>query len=193
MAQVEEGLGVRTLTAETLTAEAFAPFGQILTAEGRERLPIDTYGGGLDVFRAARIESDQPVEFLVQRSRLREFRVLFLERHVQLTQTFVPLDGQAFVFVLAPAGVREENGFPALDEVRAFIVPGGCGVHLARGTWHEAPFPLVDRSVLLATSLQALTAGLGSDFAEGLEVYEKDVEKRNVTEYTGIVLRVQLP
>jgi ureidoglycolate lyase len=193
MAQVEQGLEVRTITAEPLTPEAFAAFGQVLTTEGQERLPIDTYGGTIDVYRPARLESDQPVEFLVSRSRLREFRVLFLERHVQLTQTFVPLDGHAFVSVVARAEAREEHGIPALDEIHGFVVPGGTGINIARGVWHEPPFPLVDGSVQLVTSHQALTAGLGAAFDERLEIYEKDVEKRNVTERTGVVLRVQLP
>lgn len=184
---------VRTVTAELLTREAFAPFGTVLSPEGLERLPIDVYGDRKNVFRVASIESNRPVEWLVTRSMLREFRVVYFERHLQLTQAFIPLGGDPIITVVARAEAKEEDGVPATDEVHAFIVPGNMGVQVHRGVWHEPPLPLVDGSLQLVTSHASLTAGLGAGLDERGEVLEQDVEKRNVTERTGYVLRVALP
>ena len=75
---VEAGTEIRTVTAEVLTPEAFAPFGEVLTVEGQDRLPIDLYGDRIDVFRPALIHADTPIEWLLVRSRIREFRRCFL-------------------------------------------------------------------------------------------------------------------
>lgn len=187
------GMEVWTVKAEPLTREAFAPFGEVLGLEGLERLPIDIYGDRIDVYRPGVFESDQPVEFLLTRNRLREFRVHFLERHVELTQTFIPLAGHPFILAVAPPDCREEDGVPALDAVRAFFVPGHTAVNLRRGTWHEPPFPLVDGGLTLYTSHRALTQGLQSELDERGGIHRLDVEKRNITERSGIVLRIELP
>src|SRR5919202_1067192 len=99
MATLEEKT-VRTIKAQQVTPEAFAPFGEVISKEGRERLPINLYGDRANVYYPIPFESDQPVEFLLTNCRLREFRVLFMERHVELTQTFVPLSGNPFLIVV---------------------------------------------------------------------------------------------
>jgi ureidoglycolate lyase len=190
---VNPELEVRTVIAEQLTREAFEPFGDVLAPEGLERLPIELYGGTFDSYRAGVLGSDRPVEFLVSRCRVREFRVHFLERHVELTQTFVPLGGAPFVVVVARPEARQEFGIPAFEEVRAFLVRGDVAVNLRRGTWHEPPFPLVDGTLMLFTSHLMLTRGLESGLDGRNEIDRQDVEKRNVTERAGYVLRVALP
>jgi ureidoglycolate lyase len=184
---------LRTIKAEPLTREAFAPFGDVLSMEGLRRLPIELYGDRIDVYRPALFESDQPVEFLLTRSKLREFRIIFIERHLELTQSFIPLGGHPFIAVVARPNAREEDGIPALDEIHAFFVPGDTGINIHRGTWHEVPLPLVDGALMLVTSHQALTQGLESKLSERHEIHKLDVEKRNVTERTGLVLKVELP
>jgi ureidoglycolate lyase len=186
---------VYTIVAEPLTAEAYAPFGAVLSAEGQERLPIDLYGDRINVFRPAALDadSDQPMEWLFVESRIREFRVLFLERHLQITQAFIPMGGDPIISVVAAPDCRLENDVPAFDEVRAFIIPGGVGAQIHRGTWHEPPFPLIDGSYALITSHQALTKGLGLALNERGEIGSLDVDKRSITERTGKILRVALP
>ncbi len=83
---------VSTLKFEAVTAENFAPFGVVLTDAGRTRLPINTYGDKLDLYRE-NFETDQPTEWFIVRGRNRGTSVLFLERHQQLTQTFIPVGG----------------------------------------------------------------------------------------------------
>jgi ureidoglycolate lyase len=181
------------VVARPLDAVAFAPFGAVLAALG-DRRPIDLYEGTIDVYRGGAIDADVPVEFLISRSSVREFRVAFLERHLKLAQSFFPLAGGGFISVVArPDAELTENGIPAVGEIHAFLVPPGCGVTLHRGTWHEPPFPLGDNLIRLTTSHADLSAGLESALNERNEISTLDVDKRNITERAGIVLRIALP
>ena len=141
----ETGAEVRTITAEPLTSDSFATCGDVLAASG-EPLP-HVYGDTMDVYQPGTHECDVETEFIVMRYRLREPRVLFLERHQQITQTFIPLNGNPFVLTVAPPDAPLENGLPVLDSLRAFVVPGDVGAKAHRGTWHEVPLPLVDNSL----------------------------------------------
>lgn len=189
----EQGLETLVVQVEPLTADAFAPFGDVLAAEG-ERRSIDLYGSTIDVFSAGRVDSDVPVDIFMSRSSIREFRVHFLERHMLLAQMFVPLCGTPFVVVTGRPDAREdENGIPLVDELRAFFVPGDKAVTIHRGTWHEPPFPLAENSLRLTTTHAALTSGLESELNERGEINANDVEKRNVTARSGYVLRLELP
>jgi ureidoglycolate lyase len=192
-ASATEGTEVRTITAELLTPEAFAPFGILLSPEGREREPIDLYSGTKDVFRAGAIETDRPMEWLVTRSMLRTFRILYLERHLELTQAFIPLGGAPIIVAVARADAREVDGMPALDELHAFIVPGNAAAQIYRGVWHEPPFPLVDGSLQITTSHRSLTKGLGAELDGRGEIQQADVEKRNMLERAGYVVEIRLP
>lgn len=185
---------VETVVAEPLQADSFEPFGDVISMDTADVMDVELYSE--DVIRsgpAAPFESDQPVEFLISRSDIREFEVQALERHVELTQTFIPLDGDPFVIVLAPPNADLENGFPTLSSVQAFFVPGDAAVNLYRGTWHEVPFPLVDGSLRISASHRALTKGIESEPDERNEIDRLDVEKRNVQERLDTRLRVELP
>jgi len=178
-------------TAEYVTPESFAPFGTVLSPEGRERLPINTYGDKLDLFREG-FESDQPIEWFIVRGKPRRMSALFLERHMQLTQTFIPLGGAPFVTLVAPPGVGfEENGLPKLSETRAFLVPGDVGIQIHRGTWHENPFPLQEGQRFLVTSHAALTRAHQKNPKAGLEAYSLDLERRFYAE-KGVEVAIEL-
>ena len=180
-----------TLLVEPLTAEAFAPFGTVLSPKGRDRLPVNTYGDKLDIYREG-FETDQPTEWFIVQGRRRAMSALFLERHRQLTQAFIPMNGDAFVTVVAPPDVGfEESGLPLLSETKAFIVPGDAAIQLHRGTWHENPFPLRDDQWFLVTSHAALTRGHQKNPVGGLEALPLDLERRFYAE-AGVELRVGL-
>jgi ureidoglycolate lyase len=180
-----------TITAELATPESFAPFGQCLYMHG-EPLP-HVYGDTMDVYKTGSLESDAPVEFIwTKYTSTRDNRVLYLERHHQITQTFIPL-GSPIVAIVAAPDARLENELPALDEVRAFYVPADRAVNLARGTWHEVPMPLEPGAVTLLTSHSGVTKGWAHLDAESKEIQALDEEKRDVTERTGVILRVEVP
>jgi ureidoglycolate lyase len=162
-----------------LTAEAFAPFGSVLTEEGRTRLPINTYGELVDLYTEP-FDSDQPVEWFIGNFRPRRNRVLFLERHMHITQTFIPLGGKQFVTIVARANAEEEaNGLIKVEEMKAFVVPGDAAIQVHRGTWHENPFAVhAEGQRLLVTSHRALTRGHARIADERLAALPLDLERR---------------
>ena len=180
---------VHTIVAEPVTEEAFAAFGEVLMPKGPP-LP-HVYGDALDTFRCGSFESDAPVQFICTRSRLRPFRVQYLERHHQITQTFIPLNGHAIVVAVAPPDAPLTDGVPAVESVRAFVVGGDRAVNIHRGTWHEVPFPLVDDSLTLVTSHSGVTDGWG-ELDTTSEINRLDEEKRDVTKRTGVELLIEI-
>jgi len=122
----------RTLPIEPLTAEAFAPFGQVIEADqarsflinaGRTRrfdaLAIADCGAGgaaaLSIFRG----TPWPVPV----------RIAMLERHPLGSQAFVPMQRHAWLVVVAER--------PAPQACRAFLARGDQGIQIARGVWHH--------------------------------------------------------
>jgi ureidoglycolate lyase len=164
------------LKAEPITPEAFAPFGVVLTETGRKRLPINTYGDKLDLYRED-FASDQPIEWFIVNGRPRWNGVLFLERHMQLTQTFIPM-GKPVLTVVARPDAVEKDGFPILSELKAFLVPGDTAFQVKRGTWHENPMPLGDNTRLVVTSHANLTVGHQQNPDPKLKDLPVDLERR---------------
>ena len=143
----------RLITTEPLTAEAFAPFGDVIEASDRARhfainngsteryhdlAHIDVASGGghaiLSIFRA------RPCRLPMQ--------LLLLERHPLGSQAFMPLSQLPYLVVVAGAAQ-----VPDLARVRCFRAAPGQGVNYALGTWHhpllalqaESDFLVVDR------------------------------------------------
>jgi ureidoglycolate hydrolase len=165
------------LKIEKLTPENFRPFGVVLTEEGRERLPINTYGDKLDLYHD-KFESDQPVEWFIVNARPRWNGVLFLERHKQITQTFIPVGGAGFLTVMAPPNCKEENGFPALSEMKAFFVPGDTPIQIYRETWHENPMPLTEQRLLVTAHTTLIKGHIKGGYDKSLDTYPLDLERR---------------
>jgi ureidoglycolate lyase len=129
------------ITAEPLTAEAFAPFGEIFArpAEpGRldpQLLLENNRPGARPMLTLIRVAPKQvPLE------------VTLLERHPHSSQTFVPVQVARYLVVVAP---KEPSGRPDLARVRAFIVAGNQGVNYHRDTWHHG-LTVLDREAEFA-------------------------------------------
>lgn len=167
----------RRLRAETVTPDAFAPFGRVLTPEGRSRLPVNTYGDRLDLYREG-IETEQPIEWFIAVGSPRGLGVLFLERHMLLTQAFIPVGPHGFFTVVAAPDAAEEDGLPALSALRAFWVPAGSAIQLHRGTWHENPLPAEPGTRFLVTSHAALTLAHQQNPDPRLAALPLDLERR---------------
>ncbi|MGV6812686.1 MAG: ureidoglycolate lyase [Brevirhabdus sp.] len=132
---------MKRLEAQPLTAEAFAPFGDVLDASGdpdklinaglcgrhhdRARLDFDPSGApGISIFNAE--------------SRALPYRLDLLERHPLGSQAFVPLHQNPFLVIVA----KDRDGIP--DSPVAFVTNPGQGVNFLRNTWHGVLTPLAD-------------------------------------------------
>jgi ureidoglycolate lyase len=129
---------VHELRVEPLTEEAFAPFGQIISAKDRApdfKTESGTEGWAID-FRSGR-----PLVMLL-RTKYQGLRFSKLERHFGVTQSFLPLGGSPAIIAVAPPSA-DRGAVPAPADVRAFLLDGTQGYALARGTWHSLDrFPL---------------------------------------------------
>ena len=140
-----------TIKAQPITAQDFAPFGELLTPreaptkminagrwERHHALATVERSGGeaiLSIFRS------EPVSL--------PYDCTLLERHPLGSQAFIPLLGNPFLIVVAPVGDAPVSGL-----VRAFRSNGRQGVNYHRGVWHHPvltiekrdDFLVVDRS-----------------------------------------------
>ena len=142
----------RIVEPQALSAESFAPYGDVIDASTAcERYPINegrtqrhhdlaridcSSGEGsaaLSLFRATPIEAG--------------FRLRFMERHPLGSQAFINTSGCRYAVVVAPPGELDEAA------IEAFIAEGHQSLNYHRGTWHHyllaldtpADFVIVDR------------------------------------------------
>ncbi len=121
-----------------ITAEAFAPFGEVLApraadtklinagrCERHHALATVERAGGeaiISIFRS------EPVSL--------PYDCALLERHPLGSQAFVPLGSDPWLSIVAP----DAGGQPGTPI--AFLVPAGVGVNLRAGVWHGVLTPL---------------------------------------------------
>ncbi len=117
------------ITARALTAEAFAPFGDVVEAPAQSgRAYFSTSLGNL---RAA----SEPKLWLVtkQPSPFLPLRFDTLERHAFSSQTFVPIDVGRWLVVVAPTAT---GSGPDIERVQAFLPTPRQGVSYRPNVWH---------------------------------------------------------
>ncbi|MEO1133569.1 MAG: ureidoglycolate lyase [Cyanobacteria bacterium J06639_1] len=119
----------RSLLATPISAEAFAPFGQLV-----EPTP-DGQPFGADDAQLA-IDRGTP-RFYIMRLHHRDRRFHRITRHRQCTQCLGSLGGEPWYLAVAPPSQGDR---PHLDLLQAFAIPGTCFVKLHVGTWHAGPY-----------------------------------------------------
>lgn len=128
------GLEVHRLKIEPMTAEAFRPFGEVW--EAKERPPDRRVFFPFDY----QIGQHEPGETVV-RVIWQPYEGFFftqLERHFNVTQSFIPLDGSLSVVAVAPpTDPNDPEDVPRPDQVRAFLIDGTVGFGYKVGTWHS--------------------------------------------------------
>jgi ureidoglycolate lyase len=125
---------VISLQPELLTAEAFAPYGDVvesseqqvaaMNAESFERFDDMCSVEALDGHVAISIARCRTITALPH-------TIDMIERHPHGSQSFVPLTPCRMMVVVAPAGEPA-----AAKELRAFVSNGRQGINYHRGTWH---------------------------------------------------------
>ncbi len=122
------------LKPEPLTAEAFAPFGEVIETQGAEHYPINE-GTSERFHDLAEIDVEGGRALLnLFRGQPRDLplAIRMMERHPLGSQAFVPLGAHSWMIVVAPAGDP-----PGPADLRAFLAQPGQGVNYRRGVWHH--------------------------------------------------------
>jgi ureidoglycolate hydrolase len=123
---------IRGLPAEPLTPEAFAPFGTVI-APTDDGVPF----GAADA--VLRLSGGVP-RFYAMRLPNRGLVVKRITRHRAVTQVLASAGGQPWMLaVAAPPAVDVAEAEPALDAIKAFMIPGDVAVMLHCGAWHAGP------------------------------------------------------
>jgi ureidoglycolate hydrolase len=135
----------RKISPESLSEEAWAPFGWLPVADtdprdGEHRLSFAWDDVHVNIIGHARAEVPETTDGL---------RCQMLFRHDTHTQTVMSLDVPA-VIAVAPAALDFAAAAPAdADSIRVFRLEPLQPVVLHRGTWHWGPFPVDADSVRL--------------------------------------------
>ncbi|ESJ26652.1 ureidoglycolate hydrolase [Cupriavidus sp. HPC(L)] len=140
------------LIAQPLTADAFAPFGDIIESDGHA--PIVINQGMCHRFHdLAEVDvssnDGRPlINLFESQPYALPLALTSFERHPLGSQAFIPLGDAPFLVVVAPPGDTVEP-----HAVRAFVTNGRQGVNYRKGVWHHslivtegvARFIVVDR------------------------------------------------
>lgn len=116
-----------TVQAEPLTADAFAPFGQVIST-------------GEMVME---LRDDERFHLNVLSYDRHPLVCDHLNRHHRATQALVALAGRPTLVVVAPPEL-DFSTRDHLSSVRAFVCDGTAGINIALSTWHWGPYPLMD-------------------------------------------------
>lgn len=126
---------VQELFPQALTAQSFASFGEVVEAAGAGKVINDgTARQFADLAQLDLAQDGGRPQVSIYRATPRKLplAIRMLERHALASQCFMPLDGQPFLVVVAPAGESIEP-----FTMRAFRANGRQGVNYHRGTWHH--------------------------------------------------------
>lgn len=131
---------MKTIDIRPLTREAFAPFGEVLEAEGAPGFPINA-GKCVRYHDLAKIETTgekaRPMISLLRGEPYPlPLELTMVERHPFGSQAFIPLSEHPFLVVVA----EETPDGPG--EPIAFKTTPGQGVNIGRNVWHGILTPL---------------------------------------------------
>ena len=117
-----------------LTAERFAPYGDVIEAsQATTQAMNDARFDRFDKLCSVDVgDADVAVSIATSRTITRlPYRIDMVERHPLGSQAFIPLSPCRMIVVVAPPAASV-----AADELRAFESNGQQGINYHRGTWH---------------------------------------------------------
>jgi ureidoglycolate lyase len=136
------------VNATTLSAQVFAPFGEVIETQGRSGRWINqgTSQRFDDLAQVDVLEAHgRPmISIFKARAQAVPFHVRTLERHPLSSQSFYPLDARPFLVIVAEPGQQ-----PIEQRIRAFLSSGRQGVNYRRNTWHHSLIALEQTSHFL--------------------------------------------
>ncbi|MEH6582965.1 MAG: ureidoglycolate lyase [Halioglobus sp.] len=124
------------LTLEPLTAESFAPYGDVMEVKYDNKIIPINYGNTERHHNLAAVDvADEDGSAIISIFRSAPvslpFQVKLMERHPLGSQAFMPLSGNPYLVVVAPAGELDPL------KIRAFLAQARQGVNYHKGTWHH--------------------------------------------------------
>ncbi|MGB5556496.1 MAG: ureidoglycolate lyase [Paracoccaceae bacterium] len=128
----------KSLKAVPLTAEAFAPYGDVIEISGAPDKLINQGMCGRYHDRARLDFSDgrAGISLFDAKARHLPHIVDMVERHPEGSQAFVPVSQVRFLVVVA----EDKNGMPV--NLKAFATQPGQSINLHRGIWHGVLAPI---------------------------------------------------
>lgn len=128
-----EAIATKDILATPITRADFAPFGELIEPI-EDGVPFSAADARLDLTQGT------PRLYIMRLpKRGRVFRQI--TRHRGVTQCLAAMQGKSWLIAVAPPGeVDDPNAEPALEDIRAFRIPGTVAIKLHRGTWHAGPF-----------------------------------------------------
>jgi ureidoglycolate lyase len=166
---------VRTIAVEELDPAALGGCGTVLGPETASEDDAPSYFGRTGDFwhvQAFDVGAGGEPEVLWVRYRDASLVVARLEAHWCTEQAIVPL-GVPIVQVLCPT--RDDGSrLPDLERLRAFHVPVGRGICMARGCWHASFAPQGEAECLMLTR-SSTTRELAAHLASGCAARETTI------------------
>ena len=144
---------MESIVPQSLAAQRFAPFGDVIEARQNSALMINqgtstrfhdlaavdvgAEGGRalVNIFRA----TPYPPPLVIR----------MMEKHPLGSQLFMPLQGQAYLVVVAPSSDKVTS-----SDISVFIAQGHQGVNFYPGTWHHPLLVLVPEQDFLVVDRQ---------------------------------------
>ncbi len=128
----------REIAIQPLTAEAFAPFGDVLDCSGDPDKIINQGLCGRYHDRAALDFSNSRAGISLFKAEPRKLPLTLemVERHPEGSQAFVPMSADPFLVIVA----KDQAGVPGTPH--AFKTEAGQAINYHRNTWHGVLTPL---------------------------------------------------
>ena len=146
----------RRLKIEPLSAERFAPFGDVLHNDGSVRrnfypeTTVPGIGAGELRFWVSHVAPTAGAPLVIEK----------LERHPYAAQSFIPLGTSRWLVIVAP---HAAVGTPELAGLKIFLAAPGQGVSYRRGAWHHGT-TVLDAPAQFAVLMWRRAAGDDDEF-----------------------------
>ena len=139
----------RSIRAQTLTDESFAPYGDIIKPwfSGEQFDRDYAYDPAKEATHVKLVMTNGAPVLRIMQQRLRGLAFSKMARHLKVSQCLGSLQGKEwFMAVAAPT---PDKAAPDLADIAAFRIPGDRIIKLHVGTWHAGPHFTHDECLFL--------------------------------------------
>lgn len=149
-----------TLRARPFTKEAFAPYGDVIsagvTAGSSANMGTATRFDWCTALINARPNAKANIAVFRSLAKSLPFPVELLERHPFSTQAFVPMVCTRFLVCVAPDA---PDGGPDVSRLEAFLCTPGQGLNYRQGVWHHPLIAIDGPADLVMVAFEDGTVG----------------------------------